>query len=219
MFTISTRAITFTTQAKTKKYDGTALTVATDEILVSGEGWVGTEGSAVTFSTPTITNVGSVANTFTSANINWGTTNAANYSVTINSPETAILSVTKRNVVMTSGSYTGTYDGNAHVAENVSVTGDGFVDGEGATYTYGKSVTDVNEIANEFTYALNSGTTEGNYDIQTFNGVLKVTPITSAITVAITGHTATGVYDGTTRTATGYDVAVTGTDKNLYKTD
>jgi uncharacterized repeat protein (TIGR02543 family) len=57
----------------------------------------------------------------------------------------------------------------------VTVTGDGFVTGEGATYNVTGSQLLAGSSDNTFTYELNSGTLAGNYDISTIDGTLTVT--------------------------------------------
>ena len=46
----------------------------------------------------------------------------------------------------------------------VSVSGDGFVSGEGAQYSNFASLTEVNEKDNTFDYTLNAGTLADNYN-------------------------------------------------------
>ena len=53
--------------------------------------------------------------------------------------------------------------------------GDGFADGEGATYDVTGSQTLVGSSENVFTYTLNEGTKASNYDIKTIFGTLTVT--------------------------------------------
>ena len=57
----------------------------------------------------------------------------------------------------------------------VTVTGDGFVTGEGATYNVTGSQKWVGSSDNEFTYTLMEGTKAANYNITTKFGLLKVT--------------------------------------------
>ena len=87
----------------------------------------------------------------------------------------AKVTITKRPVMLISKSATKVYDGTPLTAHEVTVGGDGFVDGEGATYTFTGSQTAVGTSENTFTYALNGKTSAGNYDITTVNGTLTVT--------------------------------------------
>ena len=86
------------------------------------------------------------------------------------------LTVSKRNVTLTSGSDSKIYNGKPLTNGEVTVTGDGFANGEGATYDVTGTITNVGEKANAFTYKLNKGTNAGNYVITKAEGTLKVTP-------------------------------------------
>ncbi|MBE6918097.1 MAG: VWA domain-containing protein [Ruminococcaceae bacterium] len=103
------------------------------------------------------------------------------------------LEITKRTVVLTSGSGSKMYNGTALKVESVAVTGDGFVAGEGADYSNFASITNVGSVDNTFTYTLKDGTKAANYDITVKEGVLTVNKHTNAKLEA-TGYT--GVYDG-----------------------
>ena len=83
-------------------------------------------------------------------------------------------SITPREVKLISGSDHKTYDGLPLTKHTVTVSGDGFVNGEGAEYTYTGSQTYVGSSENTFSYALKSGTKVGNYIITTENGQLSV---------------------------------------------
>ena len=112
------------------------------------------------------------------------------------------LTISKRNVTLTSASEEKVYDGNA--LTNGTVTADGFAEGQGATYNVTGTITNVGEKANTFTYTLNEGTKEGNYNITKTEGTLKVTPVTDQVTVTITGNTGSEKYDGNSHKVTGY---------------
>ena len=83
--------------------------------------------------------------------------------------------ITPRPVTLTSKSATKVYDGTPLTAHVVTVGGDGFADGEGATYAFTGSQTVVGTSENSFTYTLNEKTAAGNYDITVENGSLTVT--------------------------------------------
>ena len=117
------------------------------------------------------------------------------------------LTITKRNVTLTSASGEKVYDGQPLTNHDVAVSReDGFVKGEGATYKVTGTITNVGEKPNAFTYKLKENTKEENYNISTKNGTLKVTPVTTEVKVKITGHQNAVTYDGTEHTVTGYDV-------------
>ena len=85
------------------------------------------------------------------------------------------LTITKRDVTLTSANASKPYDGTALTNKNVTVGGNGFADGEGATYNVTGSQTEVGESANAFTYTLNNNTKESNYNITKREGKLKIT--------------------------------------------
>ena len=114
--------------------------------------------------------------------------------------------ITKRTVKLTSGSDSKTYDGTPLVKHDVTVSEDGFADGEGATYSYTGTQIDAGSSENTFTYALNEGTLASNYEITTVNGTLTVEAVKTEVKVEITGHTDTVTYDGQVHSVSGYDV-------------
>lgn len=85
--------------------------------------------------------------------------------------------ITPRDVTLTSASAEKEYDGTA--LTNNTVTAEGFVNGEGATYTVTGTQTEVGSSDNTFTYTLNSDTKPGNYNIATQYGTLTVTEKTT----------------------------------------
>ena len=122
--------------------------------------------------------------------------------------------ITKRTVKLTSGSDSKTYDGTPLVKHDVTVSEDGFADGEGATYSYTGTQTDAGSSENTFTYALNEGTLASNYEITTANGTLTVEAVKTEVKVEIAGHTDTVTYDGQVHSVSGYDV--TNISNKLY---
>lgn len=119
------------------------------------------------------------------------------------------LTINPRTVTLTSGSASKQYDGTPLTKDEVKVTGDGFADGEGATYDVTGAITNVADNKpnnNTFTYTLSEGTTAGNYVIEIMYGTLKITPVAAEVTVEIKGHTTDAIYDATEKTAEGYDV-------------
>ena len=114
--------------------------------------------------------------------------------------------ITKRTVKLTSGSDSKTYDGTPLVKHDVTVSEDGFADGEGATYSYTGTQTDAGSSENTFTYALKEGMLASNYEITTANGTLTVEAVKTEVKVEITGHTDTVTYDGQVHSVSGYDV-------------
>ena len=85
------------------------------------------------------------------------------------------LEITPRKVTLTSASDSKVYDGTPLTKPEVKVTGDGFADGEGATYKVTGTITNVGTTDNTFTYTLNEGTKADNYNITKNEGKLTIT--------------------------------------------
>ena len=118
------------------------------------------------------------------------------------------LVISKRPVTLTSASDKKVYDGNALTNDKVTVSGDGFVEGEGATYKVTGTQTNVGKSKNTFTYELNGNTKAINYTITTAEGELEVTAVTDEVVVTITGHNSTVTYNGSEQSVNGYDVSI-----------
>ena len=148
------------------------------------------------------------------------TTNVGTVTVTITGignytgSHDVIYQITRRTVKLTSGSDSKTYDGTPLVKHDVTVSEDGFADGEGATYSYTGTQTDAGSSENTFTYALKEGMLASNYEITTANGTLTVEAVKTEVKVEITGHTDTVTYDGQVHSVSGYDV--TNISNKLY---
>ena len=125
--------------------------------------------------------------------------------------------ITKRNVTLTSGSASKIYDKKALTKDEVTVSGEGFVKDEGATYDVTGSRTKVGTSKNKFTYELKSNTKASNYNIEVKFGDLIVTTQDGEVVVTITGHSDTVEYDGNEKSVSGYDVSIT--EGSTYTTD
>ena len=97
--------------------------------------------------------------------------------------------ITKRSVTLTSATVSKVYDGSALTNTSITVSGDGFVEGEGASYEVTGSQTEVGDSANAFEYKLNENTLASNYDITKVVGTLTVTRDTTPVTPAPTPTT------------------------------
>ncbi len=145
------------------------------------------------------------------------------------------LTITPRSVKLTSATDEKVYDGQPLTNGTVTVSGDGFAEGEGAAYNVTGSQTNAGSSDNTFTYTLNPGTKAKNYTVETEPGKLTVTPLTDKVTVTITGNNGSMGYDGNEHSVTGYKVesisnplytaadfafsgtdSVTGTDAGTY---
>ena len=156
-----------------------------------------TEGKDYTLSySKDVTNAGKVEVTITGIGNYEGTANTS-------------YQITKRNVTLTSGTASKVYDKTPLAKNEVTVSGDGFVKQEGATYNVTGSQTEVGSSKNTFTYELKSNTIASNYNIKKVEGDLIVTSQDGEVVVTITGHAKTVDYDGNEKTVTGYDVSIT----------
>ena len=127
------------------------------------------------------------------------------------------LTISKRDVILTSGSASKVYDKTALTNDTVTVSGDGFAKDEGATYKVTGSRTKVGTSKNTFTYELKSNTKASNYNIEVMFGELKVTAQDGEVVVTITGHSDSVEYDGNEKSVSGYDVTIT--EGSKYTTD
>ena len=177
--------VTLTAPSDEKTYDGTALTCdGTGEKKVTASGLP--EGFTVeATASGSQTNAGSSANV---VNDGYVIKNAASEDKTANFTNVkkvdGELKVGKRPVTLTSGDATKTYDTTALTNADVEGKNDngltvetGWVEGEGATYSFSGSQTLVGNSKNTFTYTLNSNTKADNYDITKNEGTLTVTDI------------------------------------------
>lgn len=203
--------IVITANSASKKYDGTPLTddgfIFTEGVLVKGDVLTAVvEGSA--------TNVGDEGrNVVKSYKVMRGDVDVTgNY--TFGNSIDGKLTINKREVTLTSASDSKTYDGKPLTNSNVTIGGQAFADGEGATFNVTGTITNVGKMPNDFTYTLNEGTNANNYTITPTAGELEVTPVTDEVVVTITGQKVTTKYDGTEHAASGYDVSIS---NELYK--
>ncbi len=213
--TITKRSVNLVSETANKIYDGTPLTKP--EVEITGDGFVKGEVNDIK-AVGTITNVedNPVTNTVTYKS---GTGfDPENYTINITEGK---LTISKRKVTLTSESASKTYDGMALTKEEVTADGDGFVSGEGATYSSFASITNVAESPadNTFEYQLNEGTKAENYEITRSYGTLTITQA-DPIVITITGNTAETVYDGKEHTVSGVTVeggtVTTGSAKKAF---
>lgn len=201
--TANKKEIIITANSDKKKYDGIALTNSgytyTSGVLVSGDVLEAVVSGEQL-------NVGSADNKVISYKVTRnGQDVTGNY--TFGESQNGVLEVTKRTITLTSASATKVYDGMPLISRDVTVTGDGFVSGEGASYKATGTITDVGKVDNEFTYTLNAGTLAGNYEITIIEGTLEVTPITEEVIVKVKGNSASGgKYVGQEKSVEGYEV-------------
>ena len=117
--------------------------------------------------------------------------------------------VTKRTVTLTSETASKPYDGTPLTKPEVTVTGDGFVDGEVTDIKATGSVTNVSDspVTNTIVYTTTDKFVEDNYNITKAEGKLSITPL--AVTVTAKDYTK---YVGEKDPA--FEATVTGTINN-----
>ena len=197
---IEKRKVTLTSEGGSKVYDGAPLTKP--EVQIEGSFVDGEVLGIVAQGTVTDVSEGEVTNTIF---FNRGTNfKESNYDIQKNEGK---LSITKRNVVLTSETASKPYDGTALEKPVVTVTGDGFVAGEVSDVKATGSVTHVSEgeVTNTITYTTGANFKESNYTIAKNEGKLSITPL-GGVVVTIKGQTKTVTYDGEEHTAWKYDV-------------
>ena len=197
-------AVTITGNKGTQKYDGTEKTVEGYTVSITSplykESDFTFDGTALVKGTNADTYMmGLSEENFTNTNKNFA-------KVTFHVIDGSLV-IEKRNLVLTSASAQKVYNGTELTAKDVTVSGDGFVKGEGASYDITGTQTTVGDSENTFTYKLNENTNADNYTIETKNGSLLVTPVTDQVVVTLKENSGTEVYDGTEKTVTGYTVA------------
>lgn len=201
--TVNENEIIIKANSANKKYDGTALKNSgytyTSGVLVSGDVLEAVVSGEQL-------NVGSASNKVISYKVTRnGQDVTGNY--TFGESQNGVLEVTKRTITLTSASATKVYDGLPLTSGDVTVTGDDFVSGEGASYDVTGTITNAGKVDNKFTYTLNAGTLAGNYEITAIEGTLEVTPITEEVIVKVKGNSASGdKYDGQEKSVEGYEV-------------
>ena len=174
-----------THNGKVTATEGATLSYSTD-----GENWTATE--------PTIKDVGEIHVTVKASMANYSDA-TADYT----------LKVTPRSVIITSGSASKPYDGTPLTKPEVTVTGDGFVLGEVTDIKATGSVTNVSEgeVTNKITFVHGDAFNADNYNIETSEGKLSITPL--AVTVTAKDYTK---YVGEKDPA--FEATVTGTINN-----
>lgn len=127
------------------------------------------------------------------------------------------LIISPRSLTITSGSDSKYYDGTPLTNDKITVTGDGFVNGEGATYKVTGSQTEVGSSKNTFDVIFKDNTKATNYVVEKKLGDLTVNRrpmppvnpgIGDEIIVEITGNSDSVVYDGTEHNVKGYTVKI-----------
>ena len=133
------------------------------------------------------------------------------------SVENGSLVIGKAKVTLKSADLSKAYDGTALENGGTALaTEDGFVEGEGATYTFTGSQTVVGSSPNAFTYTLNEGTKAENYDIEKTEGTLTVTNRDAKYEIEVESNSAEFTYDGNEHAVEGFETLEFAVDGNEY---
>ena len=130
--------------------------------------------------------------------------------------ENGTLTVTERKVTLTSESADKPYDGTPLTRPDVTVSDEGFVDGEVSDIKAIGTITDKGSVPNTITFTEGENFKASNYIIVRETGTLTITADATEVVVYISGNTGTEKYDGTEKTVTGYDTEIS---NPLYTTD
>ena len=171
--------VTITGKNKTEKYDGTEKSVSGYDVTITqntGEDTAYTENDFTFNGTAEVkeTDVKDGGYSMGLKAADFKNTNSQFTKVTFVVVD-GKLTIEPRTVVMTSGSDTKPWDDTPLTNGTVTVTGDGFVEGQGATYNVTGSQTELGESDNTFTYTLNGNTKASNYAITKQLGKLIIT--------------------------------------------
>ena len=212
--------VTITGHTNTEKYDGTPKKAEGYEAVIASDSGLykeadfsfsGTAEVEKTDAAETAYPMGLAAGQFKNTN-----TNFANVEFVVTD---GALTITPRQVILTSATDEKVYDGTPLTNHNVTVSGDGFAAGEGVAYDVTGTQTDKGSSDNTFTYKLNEDTKASNYNIEIAVGKLTVKESEKTVVVTIKGNTDGKTYDGTEHSVSGYQVEsikIGENDTNLY---
>ena len=186
--------IVVTAHNASKIYDGTPLTESNYKVKGLPDGFtakVTTSGS--------ITDVGETTNKIQSVVIKDSDGKDVTDQFANIVQKNGILTITKRHVTLISESASKAYDGKELTKPDVTVGGDGFVDGEVTDIKAIGTITEVGEVTNTIAYSTQDAFKADNYEIEKNEGTLVVIQNDSEIVVK--AKDATKIYDGKTLSA------------------
>ncbi|MEG0791361.1 MAG: InlB B-repeat-containing protein, partial [Gordonibacter sp.] len=122
----------------------------------------------------------------------------------IDTADKAELTIKPRLLAVASPSDEKVYDGSPLTSKNLAFSGDGFAQGEGASFDVTGSQTLVGFAPNTFTTSWNAGTSVHNYELTEIVGTLTVKNRDAKYEVEVTANSGGGVYNGTDYTASGF---------------
>ena len=208
VITATQEAVIVTAPTKSKMYDGTPLNASDFTAAVQMPNGYDSFKVEVTLA-GSITNAGDTDSTIDNVVIKNSDGDVVTDQFSEITKLNGKLTVTKRNISLTSGSDSKAYDGTPLTNSVVTEEGDGWATGEGAKYSVTGTQTLPGTSKNEFEYTLNGGTLTENYNISKTEGDLTVTNRTpdgddSKYKYTITGNSGEFTYDGTEHSVSGF---------------
>ena len=212
-----TTPLIVTADTYSKTYDGTPLTddgITYTPNVLKGSDFVTAKNVVQKEGQPfTLQDVGQADNVVTNVKVmRRGEDATKNY--TFGTHVKGSLTITKRNITVTSEPKSFTYDGSAHSWPKASITSGTLAEGEDVTFTNFATVTTVAEgkVNNTFTVKGEGDTVLSNYEIAYIYGLIEIASIDTPIVV--TAATDEKTYDGTELSNSSYtyteNVLVTG---------
>ena len=204
--------VTITENSGSEKYDGSEKTVTGYTVSIDNELYTENDFEFSGDATVKGTDAGSYEMELMAEDFNNISDNFTNVEFVI---VDGTLEISKRTVTLTSADDEKVYDGTELTNDEITVGGDGFAEGEGATYDVTGTQTNAGNSTNTFEYTLNEGTKAENYEITKTEGTLTVTPVKDEVVVTITGNKDEVTYNGKEQSVEGYTVVEISND--LYK--
>ena len=147
--------VTITEHNGSAKYDGIEHTVTGYDVSISNPLYTASDFTFSGNAEVKGTDAGSYDMELRAEDLMNNNTNFAKVTFEI---EDGTLTISKRQLTLTSASDSKAYDGTALTNQKVTVSGDGFAEGESASYDVTGSQTYVGSSKNTFTYTLNGST-------------------------------------------------------------
>lgn len=202
---ITKRTVRLSSMNDSKTYDGRPLTGG---ISVDGDGWAPIDEGRVQFNTTSRTNAGESENMFEVV-LPSGSEEYFKKHYDLIITRYGVLRVEKRPVTLTSASGSKEYDGkpltNHEITVGEAAWGTGWVDGQGATYSFAGSQKIVGSSENAFECIPNEGTNLDNYQINKTYGTLTVTDRSEKYQITLTPNSKSVTYDGTEKSVSGFE--------------
>ena len=116
-----------------------------------------------------------------------------------------VIEIQKRNITITSYDAEKEYDGTILVNKDVTISGDGLVEGEGISAVAVGSITTVGQKANEIEYSFDGKTNAENYSVKLVAGTLSVVEREQKIEITLKGSNKNCIYDSEIKEISGLE--------------